>query len=162
MKYFLSRQCYWPTGDCVVEIAGGGVDYANPDMLADTPDYRYNKLGDMLETQDPREALQAAIAIRDEWRKHTDEPVRIECGFTHGFTMPFEEEPTDEELHAWAKKAWENTPKCAKCGDPLEEDDWFYIPELGEEVKLCSSYCADKYFYGEYLDSVAEKEVHLL
>jgi hypothetical protein len=33
-KYFVSRQRNWPDGDCLVEIAAGGRDYANPGMLA--------------------------------------------------------------------------------------------------------------------------------
>lgn len=161
-KYFCSRQSYWPAGENVVEIAAGGLEYSNPDMLSDLPDHTYGKLGDMLETMDPREALEAAIAIRDEWNRRGGN-ARIEVGFTHGCTIPFEEHPTDKQLQEWAEAAWAETPKCAKCGDPLPGEDWYYIPEIGvEDLWFCSEYCADEYFFREYLDSVAEKEVHLL
>ena len=155
-KWFVSRQKYWHSGDCVVEIAAGGLEYSNPDMLSDLPDHTYGKLGDMLETMDPREALAAAIAIRDEWRQHTDEPVRIETGFTHGCTIPFEEEPTDEQLHKWAEKAWENTLKCDSCGDALPEKDYYIVPEWGDDLRYCQEYCADSAY------QTAQKEVHLL
>lgn len=94
MKYFVSRQMYWPFGDKVIEIAEGGVDYANPDMLV----VGFPELGEGVEYDDPREALEAAFRIRDAWPGS-----RIEVGCTHGYTMPFEEHPSDEELREWAK-----------------------------------------------------------
>ena len=104
-KYFVSRQMYWPTGERVVEIAVGGVEYANPDMLV--PWYP----GEGVEYETPRKALEAALSIRGAWSRD-DGPCRVEVGCTHGFTMPFEEHPTDEELWRWVEKEeerWQNS-----------------------------------------------------
>lgn len=143
MLFFVSRQHYWGVEDpLVVEIAAGGCEYSNPGMLSD-PNNIYGPLGDMLETNDPREALEAAIAIRDEWQKHTDEPVRIEAGFTHGCTIPFEEHPTDEQLKEWAEEEWEATPKCP-CGEPLPERGQIALLfPYEDEGPFCSEYCAE-------------------
>ena len=41
MKYFVSRQSYWGEEEpLVVEIAHGGLDYANADMLSDGPEFQ--------------------------------------------------------------------------------------------------------------------------
>jgi hypothetical protein len=153
MPYFVSRQHYWHSGDLVVEIAGGGTDYANPDMLVE----KYPGLGEGKEYDDPREAVAAAIKIRDAWNAdtladresgHVIEPdppqmARIEAGFTGGYTMPFEEHPTDEQLNDWAQKAWNNIPKCPGCGEVMHSDQrWGHDLLYGEYI-FCSENCAD-------------------
>lgn len=165
MKYFVSRQAYWPTGELVVEIAEGGCEYSNPDMLSD-PDNIYGPLGDMLETQDPREALEAAFRIRDKWNQELRESCadngacRIEAGFTHGMTMPFESYPADEELKKWAQETWEATPKC-DCGEPLPEHPYkLCFPYEGDE-EFCSEYCADE-AYDFYVRQDSEEDDGLL
>lgn len=97
MVYFVSRQRYWPHGDHVIEIACGGLDYANPDMLV----RRYPELGEGREFDDPREALAAAMRIRDAWRGD-GAACRIEAGWTGGNTIPFDEYPSDADLKRWA------------------------------------------------------------
>jgi len=138
-KWFVSRQHYWHSGDLVVEIAGGGLDYANADMLCD----KYPKLGEGQEYDDPREAVRAAIAIRDAWNKDESETARVEAGFTGGWSMPFEEEPTDEDLIAWAQKEWESIPKCPGCGEPMYSDER-YGHQFTDEYEFCSQSCAEK------------------
>lgn len=163
-QYFVSRQRYWHGGDQVVEIAEGGLQYANPDMLTDGKGI-YRKLGSRCVYDDPTEALDAAIRVRDEWLKHTDEPVRIEAGFTWGFTCPFNEHPSDEALREWAaevkQKLHDDAPKCEMCGDPIFTEDWWYIPALGTDIRFCSEYCCDRYYYEDHLDSVANEQVTL-
>jgi len=137
----------------VVEIAGGGLDYANPDMLSDT-DNTYGSLGDMLETNDPREALEAAFAVRDRWNEilaleeggRGKRHARIETGYTGGYTMPFEHYPTDKELRAWAEVEWEGAPKCEQCGKPLPErrDRVSLSFPYEDEGEFCSLYCAEQ------------------
>ena len=128
MPYYVSRQCYWPDGDLVVEIAGGGLDYANADMLTTL----WPASGEGQEYDDPRAALQAAIQVRHLWQMvEPDETVRIEVGFTGGYTMPFCEYPNDEYLVEWAKQEYDSLPKCDRCGDLLDGDNYYYIIELG-------------------------------
>lgn len=138
--YFVSRQSYWPSGDLVVEIAAGGLEYSNPDMLVE----KYPELGEGKEYTDPREAVKAALAIRDAWNKDSDEPCRIETGFTYGMTWPFEECPSDENLVKWAEEAWDRVPKCPSCEQPLpsNERDRYWHDLSGDE--FCSSKCVEE------------------
>jgi hypothetical protein len=133
--YFVSRQIYWPEGEHIVEVAVGGLDYANPDMLV----HKYE--GEAVEYADARAAAESAISIRDAWRK--DEPnteIDVAHGCTGGMTMPFEA-CTAEELTAWAEKRWENTPKCDHCGAVLPEA---YFTDAFGEARFCREYCAEE------------------
>jgi len=133
--YFVSRQHYWPDGEHIVEIAVGGRDYANPDMLV--PKYT----GEGEEYEDPREAVAAAIAIRDAWRKDKpDVQIDVAHGCTGGDTMPFEA-CTGFELNAWANKRWGDAPKCDHCGGLLPER---YFTDAFGERKYCREYCAEE------------------
>lgn len=139
-KWFVSRQFYWgadPDEANVVEIASGGCDYANPDMLVE----KY--AGEGKTYTDPREAVNIAIDIAKQWK--ADKPdlkIGIAHGFTGGCTMPFEPQET-EELKAWALKAYEALPKCTQCGELLPEKH-YTLPE-DPDVKFCREYCAEKY-----------------
>jgi len=62
MPYAVTRQSYWPEGQLAVEVAGGGLDYCNPDALVG----KYP--GEFEEFLDPREAVKTAIEICREWR----------------------------------------------------------------------------------------------
>ena len=98
--YIVTRQCQWPTGELVVEISTGGWDYINPDALVE----KYP--GEFVEFNDPREAVEAAIAIAKAWQK--DEPgknIGIAAGCTGGYTMPFEPQSI-EELKRWADEEY--------------------------------------------------------
>jgi len=104
MTYFVSRQCYWPDGQLTVEIAGGGLDYANPDMLVE----KYKHLGEGREYEDPMEAAEAAIEIARAWRMDApDERISVATGCTMGFTMPFEPS-SQKKVLAWARKLRKN------------------------------------------------------
>jgi hypothetical protein len=139
MPWFVSRQKYWPDGDLVVEIASGGRDYANPDMLS--PKYA----GEGEEYNDPREALDVALEIRDAWISDCKEEVRVEHGFTGGATMPFCSEPDDSELREWASAAYEKLPKCDRCGE-LIEGYGYGPPDFDPDLRFCREYCAEKYY----------------
>lgn len=153
MAYFVSRQCYWgvdPEDQNVVEIAHGGLDYANPDMLVE----KYE--GEGQEYEDPREALTAALAVAEAWK--ADKPdltINIAHGFTGGNTMPFEPDKV-EDLKVWAEKAWQDLPKCDQCGDILPKEHYVLTedPDLG---KYCSEYCCDK--AAEAMHDPIEEEV---
>lgn len=153
MKFYVSRQVQWPTGDNIVEIAAGGLDRSGPDMLCSKfPD-------EGIEYTDPREALKVAFAIRKDWHEQLradacanpdiSDEVRIEAGYNLDMIAACEE-PTDVELHEWAEKEWEAAPKCGECGEVVEES--YYLPGLECGLQFCSEYCADKY-YASFMDS---------
>jgi len=138
MRYYVSRQSYWgiePEERYCVEIAEGGLNYANPDMLVS----KYVE-GEYDNTLD---AVNAAIEIRDAWQ--SDEPelnIRIDYGFTGGYTMPFLSQNTDEELLQWANSQIDNMPKCSRCGKPYEENcGWSH---QFSDYEFCSEYCTNK------------------
>lgn len=136
--YFVSRQCYWgvdPEEQNVVEIASGGHDYANPDMLV--PKYT----GEGQDYLDPVEAVEAALRIAEEWK--FDSPklsIGIAHGFTGGNTMPFEPDEV-EQLKDWAKKAQEELPRCDRCGAVRKET--FTLVHDPDRGQFCSDYCAE-------------------
>ncbi len=133
--YFISRQCYWPDGDLVVEIACGGTNYAGPDMFVE----RFRNLGEGQEFTDPREAVNCALNVANAWRQITTESVGVAYGHNLGFSMPFEPS-TDEELIAWAEEKYEKLDKCDQCGELLGGK--CYTDHFGE-LKFCSEYCAE-------------------
>lgn len=139
MLYYVSRQNYWPEGELFVEIASGGLNYANADMLGT----KFPHLGEGKEFNDPREAVEAALAIKNEWQKLTDEEVNVGMGNTMGFTQPFDAD-TEENLRARAEAIWTKLDKCAHCGELLPAKGARYgCPDLGE-YDCCSEYCAEK------------------
>jgi len=137
MPYFVSRQCYWPDGRNVVEVASGGLDYANPDMLV----AKYPRLGEGETYKDPREAVQVAIAVARAWRLDSGKKIAIGTGCTMGFTMPFEASSQKEAL-AWADRAYEKLPKCDGCEGVMGKESWSADDWSGEE--FCSDRCVTK------------------
>lgn len=134
--FFVSRQHYYYSGEHIVEIATGGCDYAGSDMLAT----KYS--GEGCEYDDPREAVKAAIEIRDAWK--ADKPkleIEIAAGSTGGMGIELEPQDSDEELVAWAEKAYEKLPKCDRCGKPLGKEH-YTLKETDE--KFCSEFCAEE------------------
>ncbi len=143
VPYFVSRQSAWPQGSLYVEVACGGLDYANPDMLA----VGYRSLGEGNEYHDPREAVDAAIAICRAWRRdHRGVRIDVRVGHTMGFTAPFEP-GTFRQALAWARDVAERLPSCAHCGELLERLTYRHaLAEDGE--RFCSEYCADEGYAG--------------
>lgn len=155
MPWFVSRQKYWgvdPEEANVVEIASGGRDYANPDMLV--PKY-YGEGG---EYEDPREAVETAIEVAQQWKSDCPSlSIGVAHGFTAGSTMPFEAEEV-KELKKWAQQAYDNLPKCNRCGELLKEGSIVQIiddPEFGE---FCSEYCAET-AYSDWQQELEEEGV---
>lgn len=142
----VSRQRQWPDGKCVVEISSGGRDYTNPDGLV--PQYP----GEFEEFEDPREAVEKAIAIAKAWqRDQPDEHVLIDHGATGGFTMPFDGQELSEDtyrgLRDWALGQWEKLVKCDRCGDIIPQSGrakgGFTIDGNPEMGTYCSENCAE-------------------
>lgn len=148
--YYVSRQRYFPDGNPVVEIAAGGLDYANPDMLGT----KWARLGEGREYADPREAVAAAIAICDAWKAAGESDAEVAFGATGGFTMPFDPSPYADAL-AWADQAYEKLPKCAQCGDLFTGRERYGCHDFGE-YDCCSEYCAEKRYFDDSEDSERE------
>ena len=143
MGFFVSRQSSWPSGDLYVEVAGGGRDYANPGMLVE----RYRPLGEGREYDDPREAVEAAIAICRAWRKDTRKrTIDVRVGHTGGFTMEFER-GTFQEARACAKEVADALPRCAHCGEILGRES-FRHDLAAEDDRFCSENCAEVDYAG--------------
>jgi len=96
MPYTVTRQRQWPEGTPVVEISRGGLDYTNPDALS--PKYP----GEFRTYDDPRDAVEVAIAICRAWRKDGQRDAMVGVGATLGMTMPFDP-ITFQEAREWAR-----------------------------------------------------------
>jgi len=136
MTFFVSRQHYWPTGERCVEVAAGGRDYANPDMLV----VAYGRLGEGRDYDDPRQAVAAAIGICQIWRRESgNRSIDVRVGSTGGFTVPFES-GTFDEARAWAAQQYEALPKCPVCGGLMGRQR--FRDDFADE-EFCSASCAD-------------------
>jgi hypothetical protein len=154
IKFVVTRQCYWPSGENVVEIAQGGLDYCNPNALA----ARYP--GEFYEFTSLVEAVETAVSIAEAWKQDTKDPIGIALGYTHGMTMPFEGQPANEEaysdLREKAKKFDEGRPRCSVCGELLEEET--YSHEFSDGERFCSDTCADKDYHNIVGNSEEDEE----
>lgn len=133
MPYTVTRQRQWSEGTAVVEISAGGLDYTNPDALS----AKYP--GEFETYDDPREAVETAIAICEAWRRDGAPDAAVGYGANGGMTMPFEA-CTFQEARAWAKERAERLPKCDRCGAVLSNPRYYTVPELDDE-RFCSEFC---------------------
>lgn len=145
--YTVTRQLQWGTGESVVEVSRGSLDYTNPDALIE----KYSGEGD--EYEDPREAVEVAIQIVKNWRKDGERRATIGVGGTGGMTIPFKPE-TFAYARAWAKKEYESLEKCARCDTIIEDaKEWYQAGTFFKDgeflpcengYKYCSERCAEK------------------
>lgn len=96
--YAVTRQRYID-GDEVVEVAIGGLDYANPDALVK----KYP--GEMEEYKNPIKAIEAAISICRNWRKDGNKKAKVAIGYTGGYSVPFES-VSFRNARKWAKQEY--------------------------------------------------------
>ena len=143
--FFVSRQCYWgvdPSERNVVEVAQGGCDYANADMLV----IEHSNLGEGETFKGMTPAVEAAIKVAEAWKKEQPElTISVVAGCTMGFTMPFvgtDHAGDTQKLLEEAKEFDEKLPKCSICGE-IDELTYFLVDDpMGE--KYCSSNCAER------------------
>lgn len=144
--YTITRQLQWPDGDKIVEISEGGIDYTNPDALAQKYPNEFE------EFEDPREAVTAAIEICQAWRKDGETNASIGIGATGGMTMPFDE-ISFEDAKNWADEIWKKIEKCPSCDKVMEDaQEWYEAGEFinndflpfDDGFKYCSQICAEK------------------
>jgi len=135
MKFIVSRQHYFYSGEYIVEIAYPSIDYSGSDMLVS----KYPEEG---EYDDPREALDAAIAVQTAWK--TDCPDKS-VGISFGHFDMIEGEPEEiENLKAEIEKFYNELPKCDMCGDLLDENDIYTIADDPDAGNFCSLRCVEK------------------
>ena len=146
-KYFVSRQIVWPEGTPAVEIAPF-LDAAGPGMLV----AYFQNAGEGREFDDPREAVEAAIRVRDLWwaskASHLKGWEKIEITYAGGGALGIagEEIGADDELRAWAEKRYEAILKCAECGEPIYQEKWYASEIFGDDAfACCSERCAQKH-----------------
>jgi hypothetical protein len=148
--YTVTRQRQFPDGENVVEVSAGDHNYTNPDALV----AKY--AGEFEEFTDPREAVETAIQIVRDWRKDTRDPVHIGIGCTLGMTMPFDP-TTFKHAREWARKAYEQAPKCAECGSLLPPKRERFRHELSDGEEFCREYCAEEN-YRKQIEPETEEE----
>lgn len=162
--FCVTRQHYWADGRHIVEIAQGGLDYTNADMLQ--PHYS----GEGIEYKCLSDAVEAGIKIALAWKKdEPDEVIEIGIGNTHGMGLDIEgEEVTgenDEELFVKlrqeAKDFDDKLPKCARCGEIREEsygnDETRHFG--GDEAHpFCSEFCAEEDYSDRQKEWLKEKK----
>ncbi len=157
--YVVTRQRQWPEGELVVEISEGGIDYTNPDALSAKFEREFEEI------MDPREAVEVAINIAEDWQASLDKNLKtnkerkmvgIAHGATGGFTMPFE--PTEtEELIKWAEETYRKLPKCDECGGILPDERERFICVEWSEREFCSERCAERAWEA---DEIANAELN--
>lgn len=146
-KYFVNCQHQYYSGNYLVEIAYPGIDYAGSDMLAT----RYSDEGDY---DDPREALEAAIKVKECLQAdYPDEEIGIAFGH---FDMVEGEAQDLEELRAEIEKHYESLPKCDRCGKLRNEDETYIIYSDPDFGKFCSEYCADEMYFENERETTEE------
>jgi len=137
MAWYISRQHCWPDGDFEVQISEG-IDFAGPDQLL--PLAKWKKLGDGQLFKDPREAVEAAIKVRDAWNEHKglelgdEECVEIGGCFGDG---------DDDYLRNRGLAAWGQLVHCMYCGeliDPKDKRSFIKNPD-DEDEYYCDGDC---------------------
>jgi hypothetical protein len=143
IQWTVTRQCQWATGDNVVEISVGGLDYANPDALCQKYPGEFKTFVGMVP------AVEAAIKIAEAWK--ADKPkgkIKIASGGTGGYTMPFEGMTACKTNYKLLRKeAAEHDaalPKCECCGEMLPDSKHCFGHEFSDGYPFCSEYCAEK------------------
>lgn len=139
MPYIVTRQLYYYSGERVVEVTAGGIDYAGPDAL-------YGQYeGEWKEYTDPVHAVDAAIEIRRQWKADSGRRVRLTTRSKTAGAFGMEGEfTTEREARRWAVKELAALPRCSRCGELLpEKRDRFHNYYL-EDEEFCSEYCAEE------------------
>jgi hypothetical protein len=148
--FFVSRQSYWPDGENVVEIAQGGINYANPDMLCS----KYPGEGE--EYIGLAAAVPVAFDVARRWKADGGKRVMVALGCTGGNTVPFEDGTTPSKKHEavllrFAQAHDEKLPHCTG-GEVIPGKLW-RLADDWTDADFCSEYCANRAaeFYEEQM-----------
>jgi hypothetical protein len=157
-KYHITRQHYWYSGDYAVEVSRGR-DSCGPDALM--PVWEAESWYDS-----PKEAVEAALHIRDWWLElWNKESTGEECPdivvtFSNTGLHGFEGEAmTDQELMSWAAREYESLVKCDHCGELVSKNDKYTIDDFDGDF-FCSQNCAENAYWelNNQLDEEAEDD----
>ena len=153
--YYVCRQWYYYSGELMVELTEGGLDYAGPDHLVE----KYPELGEGDAYAKPQEAAVAAVRVMRAWQKdEPDKEVHLTVRTQLAGYFGMEGEPwTIRDIRLWAAEAWEKLPRCARCGEVVPEDGAYGNCRTvfdDNEYPFCSEYCADQ----DWFESETERE----
>lgn len=154
MSYYVSRQCQWPDGLLIVEVAAGGIDNSGPGA------FESNYEGEGQEYNSPVEAVEAAINICRAWRKDKPE-TRPSVGVGCTLGGMFGIEPcTFGKAREWAIKGLEKLPKCDGCGEVLSKKERYQHEFNDSDVSFCSEYCCEQDYntHIEYNELIEQEE----
>lgn len=145
-KFMVTRQSYWPNGNKVVEVAQGGRDYSNPDMLSP----RYDREGE--EYDGVVATVEVAFKIAKWWASSDPElEITVGVGCTWGDTVPFEDgyELDDDSIADAMKRAEEfdaKLPRCSRCGEIIGGEPWKFV-DCYTDDEFCSEDCVERAWY---------------
>jgi hypothetical protein len=149
--YYVCRQWYYYSGERMVELTEGGLDFSGPDQLV----AQYPELGECRAFERPQEAALAAIKVMKAWQKDApNEEIHVTVRSQLAGYSGMEGEPwTIRDIRLWAQEAWEaweKLPKCVRCGEVVSEDDAYGNCRTvfnDNMYPFCSEYCAEEDYY---------------
>ncbi len=153
--WIVSRCEPWPSGEQCVEIATD-VDHLDPSLFWERDGSDYDRL--CIEWSDPRDAVDAAIKVRDLWVAESGKPVKIDHANPVFYGM---DGKTDAELRAWAIKTYDEMPRCVHCSNVCQEVGMpgnYEDDVTGESFHACCDWHAELYLYAEHCHSEIEEE----
>lgn len=129
-EWIVSRSTPWPDGTPTVEIATD-VDHLDPSLFWEENGTEYHDLT-ACGYDDPREAVRAAIRVRNMWQKEREqagEKDDVVIGWANPFYPTTADPKTEEELISRANELWEAMPVCQHCGvkgvmSKYDDDAW--------------------------------------
>lgn len=136
-EWYVARTTPWPDGQRCVEIAST-VDDLDPSLLWEDSGNTYSSLAGP--HNDMREAVKAAITMRDEWQRESGEDVLI--GWASPLYPVSASPRSDEELRKAAEEWYAALPCCSYCGDKVTGPDPFYRDDWGDPFAACNDWHA--------------------
>lgn len=136
-EWFVARTTPWPDSAQCVEIASD-LDSLDPSLLWEDAGTTYSSLAGP--HNDMREAVDAAIRMRDEWQRESGKPVVI--GWASPLYPVSASPRSDEELRKAAEDWYAALPCCSYCGDRVVGADPFYRDTWGDPFAACNDWHA--------------------
>jgi len=142
MHYSVARHIHWATGNLIVEINVGGIDYDVLPPIYDGEGVTYDTCG---------KAVEAAIRIAEAWKRSEKRKIYITVSSTDDIVLPFEMEQANKKtykrLRKLAKEIDKGVERCRRCGDILRGDNRWGHALTYDEYPFCSTACADMDYY---------------
>lgn len=136
-EWVVARTTPWPDGERCVEIASDP-DSLDPSLLWEDARTTYSSLAGPHD--DMREAVEAAIRMRDEWQSESGETVVI--GWASSLYPVTASPRSDEELRKAAEDWYAALPCCEYCGEKLVGTTTTYLDTWGDPYPACNDWHA--------------------